>query len=166
MNCLCGAMQDPGWPMLRQKRYLRWRWMQSSGMTQDMKFIIKSWWVIKRCLPCMHFELLIQSWTDESLMAMFCLSDVDAESANKKLPREKIMIMIFLVLSSMRVKLEQCHQRGWKVTEPHMRGNSDSSCPCTGMSLDALIWRILVPQSICLIVSVSYKGYRGRKMLS
>lgn len=75
-------------------------------------------------------------------MAMFCLSDMDAESANKKLSCEKIMI--FLVLSSVRVKLEQCHQGGWKVTEPHMRGNSDSSCPCTGMSLDVLIWRILV----------------------
>lgn len=64
--------------------------------------------------------------------------------------------MIFLVLSSMRVSLEQCQQRGWKVIEPHMRGNSDSSCPCITMSLDVLIWGILVPQSICLIVSLCH----------
>lgn len=62
-------------------------------------------------------------------MATFCSSDVDTVSANKKLAHEKIVI--FLVVSSMRVNLEQYQQRGWKVIEPDVRRNSHSSCPCT-----------------------------------
>lgn len=154
MKCLCDAMQVLGWPMLRQKRYLRWRWMQSSGMTQDMKFIIKSWWVIKQCFPCVHFEVLIQSWTSESLMAYLLLEWCGHWNRPQKVSMRKDYDFSVSLFNESKPGTMQCHQRGWKVTEPHMRGNSDSSCPCTAMWLDVLIWRVIVLQSIYLIVSL------------
>lgn len=115
MNFHCRAMQALGWPTLKQKRYLKWRWMRSSGMTQDMKFIIKSWWVNKLCFRHVCFELLIHSWNSGSIMAVFSLGDVDPESVNRKFSCEQGMI--FQTWTSFS-------RQGGK---SHMRGNSQSS---------------------------------------
>lgn len=79
-------------------------------------------------------------------MAMFSLDDVNAESVNKKYSCEQVMI--FQTWANFS-------RRGGK---SHVRGNSHSSCPCTAMGLDVVIWTILVPQSICYVHITKEKG--------
>jgi len=61
---------------------------------------------------------------------MFPLSDVDAESANRKFSHEQIMVFLALLNES---KPGTFQQRGWKPIKSHMRGSSDScaiALPC------------------------------------
>lgn len=154
-------MQVLGWPMLRQKRYLRWRWTQSFDMTQGMKFIIKSWWVTKQC-TCAFWDL-IPSWISEALVAMASVMWTLKVPTKVVMWKDNDFSGFFFNESKTGMMSPERMESHWASHERKFQQFLFLHCHVTGCAYkENACPTIHLSHSL----SVSNKGYRRKKMLS